>query len=110
LFLAARQGEAARSAGPDTAASSLLNLMEAADAFRRPERLGVLLAACECADRGDGRQDEPYPPRVLLEKLVAAAVAVDAAAIARATAEQGGDIGAQVRAARLAAVRAALAH
>ena len=120
LMLAARHGDAARAAAC-ASASELLSLLEAGDAFRRPERLRVLVDACECADFGDrGRVDDPYPPRRLIDRVVTAAAAIDAGAISRALAASpsaaasaparvdGEAIGAAIRAARRAVIESVL--
>ncbi len=120
LVLAARHGEAVRSANSASAAA-LLSLLEAGDALRRPERLRVLVDSCECADFGEwGRVEEPYPPRRLIDLVVSATNAVNAGAIARTLvvpngADAGGPpkaggeaIGAAIRTARLAAIQRVL--
>ena len=45
---------------------TILRVLEGIDAFRRPERLGEFLAACEADHRGrTGRESEPYPQGAL---------------------------------------------
>jgi tRNA nucleotidyltransferase (CCA-adding enzyme) len=101
-LLAHRHADALRRA-PQLSATDLLGLLERCDAFRRPERFGELLAVCECAERGRrGWGPMPYPPRAVLRRALAAAVRVDAAAIA-SQAEQP-EIAARVRRARVAAI------
>ena len=99
--LAARQMERAlRAASRD--AGELLLLLEASDAFRRPWRIEELMNAAEaetCRQR-DGREAE-YAPRRVAHGALAAAAAVDGAAIAK----EGGDIGARLRLARQDAIR-----
>ena len=114
LLLAATQGDTVRALDGQAEPAVVLALLEAGDAFRRPERLRLLLSVCESAECGDkGWVDRPYPPAALMEAMLAAATAVDAAAVARNVqgkgADIGADIGARVREARLAAITAALA-
>ena len=85
-----------------------LELLEATDAFRRPERFERVLLACEADARGRGaeRRAEPYPQADLLRR------ARDAAAAARpdpvAVEGQPGPVIAElVRAARTEAIRLA---
>jgi tRNA nucleotidyltransferase (CCA-adding enzyme) len=99
----------ARIAAAETAAvEELLALLHAGDAFRRPERYAGLLDVCVCEMvRATDAPAEPWPPRVRVELALSAATAVDAGAVAKAG--PSGDIQARVQAARLDAVRAALA-
>lgn len=93
-------------------AAALLRLFERCDAIRRPERFAAVLQACECDSRGrTGLQDRPYEPAHRLPPLLRAALDVDTAAIAAHAAEAGSrgpEIGAAIRAARVAAVEARL--
>jgi tRNA nucleotidyltransferase (CCA-adding enzyme) len=87
---------------------TLLKLLEQADYFRRPERLELMLRACECDARGRaGLEQRPYPQADHVRRCAQAAAAVDAGAIARAApdAEQ---IKERIRKARIEAIRAAL--
>lgn len=60
---------------PDT----LLKVLEAADAFRRPERFAKFLLACEADSRGRaGFEDRPYPQAQLFANVLAAANTVNA--------------------------------
>jgi len=104
LLLATRRGMALRTL-PATDAEAQLAVLEAADAFRRPERLRTLVDACECADAGDPGGASPYPPRLVLERALLAASGIDAAKIA---ASSGDGVAAAIRAARLERIRAAL--
>ncbi len=79
-------------------APALLELLKRADAIRRPERFAQLLQAARLA--------EPGRDLSAVEKALAAALAVDAGAIAR---ESPQDIGARVEAAREAAIQRTLA-
>jgi tRNA nucleotidyltransferase (CCA-adding enzyme) len=89
--------------------STVLELLEALDAFRRPERVGSFALACEADARGrTGLETKPYPQRPQLLAALAAARAVDATAIAAHAQEQGlvGEaIGARIREHRLRAVK-----
>jgi tRNA nucleotidyltransferase (CCA-adding enzyme) len=86
---------------------TLLELLEATDAFRRAERFERLLLACEADARGRGpeRRLAPYPQADLLRRVRAAAAAVrlDPQIVAR---EPGPIIAERVRAARIEAIRA----
>jgi tRNA nucleotidyltransferase (CCA-adding enzyme) len=63
---------------------TLLETLEALDAFRRPERLESFLSACEADARGrTGLEDRAYPPADRLRAAFEAARAVDAGAIAQ---------------------------
>jgi len=85
-----------------------LDLLGAADALRRPERLDTLLEACECDAMSLPGRDGDYAPAALVRAALAAARSVDAAAVARgvrALATGKDAIAKAVRAARLAALR-----
>ena len=85
---------------PDT----LLKLFETTDAFRRPERFAELLLVCESDARGrTGLENKPYPQAAYLQSARAAAAAVQLSDADRAGL-QGPEIGAKIRAMRLAAV------
>ncbi len=64
--------------------ATLLDVLSAADALRRPGRLDTLLDACaaDACSRPGAPQD--YPPAALLRRALAVVKAVDAGAIARA--------------------------
>ncbi len=90
--------------------ATILDLIGAADALRRPEQLETLLAACESdALSRPGRGGGEYAPAAYLRAALAAVRAVGVAAIARHAAakpDAGGDaIAAAIRTARLAALR-----
>ena len=58
-------------------AATVMKLLTQTDAFRRPERFGELLLACECDARGrTGLQSQPYPQADYLRQAHAAAMAV----------------------------------
>lgn len=90
---------------------TVLELLEALDAFRRPERVDLFATACEADARGrTGLEDNPYPQREALLRAHAAVRAVDTAAIAAACAQEGltGEaIGARIRERRIAALKEA---
>jgi len=55
---------------------TILEMLEKADAFRRPERFAQALLACEADSRGRlGLEDAPYPQRPYLHAAQAAAAA-----------------------------------
>ena len=57
--------------------STILELFEKTDAFRRPERFNDFLLACECDARGrTGLEDRDYPQPDVLRKARSAAAAV----------------------------------
>jgi tRNA nucleotidyltransferase (CCA-adding enzyme) len=88
--------------------ATVVDTLEALDAFRRPERVDLFVTACEADFRGrHGSEDKPYSQAGLFRSVFAAARAVDASAIA-AGGGQGPDIGARIREARIAAVRQVL--
>jgi tRNA nucleotidyltransferase (CCA-adding enzyme) len=87
---------------PDT----MLKLFETTDAFRRPERFTELLLVCESDARGrTGLENNPYPQAPYLQRARDAAAA---AAVQLSDADRKGlkgpEIGAKIRAKRLAAV------
>ena len=94
--LASRERDLAESAEID--AEDTLQLLERADAFRRPERLDRLLEVAEC---DAGVATEAFAPRKALARALEAARGVDAGAVAR---QFPGDIAGAVRRARLAAI------
>lgn len=68
-------------------AATVVELLERVDAFRRPDRFTEFLQACECDFRGRpgyGTRDFPAPD--FLAQALAVARAVDAGAVARASA------------------------
>jgi tRNA nucleotidyltransferase (CCA-adding enzyme) len=88
--------------------STIVKLLERADAFRRPDRLESLLNACASDFHGRiGFETRPYRPAPLLRNALAAARAVDAGAIARVRSEPA-KIAAAVHEARVHAVKQAL--
>ncbi len=86
--------------------ATVLKLFETCDAFRRPERFGELLLACEADARGrTGLEDRPYPQVAYLQAVLAAAAAVTLTAADRAGLA-GPAIGDEIRSRRLAAIAA----
>ncbi len=103
-LLCLRELDRIRRAG-ELAPQEKLALLEACDAFRRPERFSELLRAAEAETRGERRSIEPpYAPRMVLEAALARARSVDAAAIAASSAR--GEIAPRLRLARVAAIAA----
>ena len=85
--------------------ATVLKLLEATDAFRRPERFEEMLAACEADARGrTGLEDKPYPQREYLRRARAAAAGVTLDESER-QGFTGPAIGERIREKRLAAVK-----
>jgi tRNA nucleotidyltransferase (CCA-adding enzyme) len=58
--------------------STVLDVLEAIDAFRRPQRLDAFLLACEADSRGrTGYADKPYPQAAILKNAYHATQRVD---------------------------------
>lgn len=90
--------------------ATMVKLLERCDAFRRPQRFEMMLAACECDFHGrPGKAHVPYAAAALWHSARAAAAAVDAGAIARACTDKR-RIPEAVHAARVAAVKARIAE
>ncbi len=91
-------------------AAAIVRLLDRCDAWRRPDRFGELLLACECDARGRlGLEDTPYPQRARLLEALRLATAVDSTQIAAEAAARGlagPAIGAAILAARVRAVEA----
>ena len=88
-------------------AGTVVKLLESLDAFRRPERFELFLAACEADARGrTGLEKRHYPQAERLRAALDAARRVDAAAIANDTGDR--DVAAEIRRARVRAVSDAL--
>jgi tRNA nucleotidyltransferase (CCA-adding enzyme) len=85
---------------------TVLKLLQECDAFRRPERFGELLEACEADARGRaGLESEPYPQAPYLSSALAAASAVTLSEAER-RGLTGPAIGEEIKKRRLAAVTA----
>lgn len=94
--------------GRELRASTILELFEQSDAFRRPDRFADFLEVCECDARGRlGLENDPYPQRVRIESAWAAARAVIFGDRERAGLK-GPQIGERLRALRLEAIKAAI--
>ncbi len=94
---------------PSLCPDAVVALFERCDAFRKRQRFQHLLQACECDFRApatDGRGDQPFPQRALLQAELAAACAVDAGAIAQAQGADRQKIPQAIHRARAAAVGA----
>lgn len=91
--------------GLELRATTVLEVLESADAFRRPARFVEFLEVCECDARGRlGFADRPYPQRARFEK------ALEAASTTTLTADEregliGAAIGERLRRKRLAAIQ-----
>ncbi len=88
--------------------AALVRLLERCDAFRKPQRFGEILLACECDARGRlGFAETAYPQRTRLAGALAAAqsvVTADIAERAMAAGITGQKVGELIHAARVAAV------
>lgn len=103
-LLAARYHAHAHRAAELTAAT-LLDTLEAIDAFRRPERVEQFVLACMADARGrTGYEDAPYPQADIFRHAFDAARAVDSAAVAR-SGGKGPEIGENIRRERIAAIK-----
>jgi tRNA nucleotidyltransferase (CCA-adding enzyme) len=86
---------------------TILEMLEGADAIRRPERFEQMITSCEADFRGRaGYEDRHYPQGQRLRRLLAAVREVDAGAIASGE-EDPARIPQRIREARIAAIRAA---
>jgi tRNA nucleotidyltransferase (CCA-adding enzyme) len=85
---------------------TVLKLLQECDAFRRPERFGELLEACEADARGrTGFETHPYPQAAYLRAALAAAAAVTLPEEERRNLK-GAAIGAEIKRRRVLAVTA----
>lgn len=88
---------------------AVLDVLNAADALRRPERFAAALAVCQADQQGRlGREHTPYPQRAFWLAMLAAARDIDTAAIAAAHTGRPQDIQNAITQARLAQIRAQL--
>lgn len=86
----------------------VLSILEAADYFRRPERLQSALLACEADYRGrQGLEDRPYPQAQYLRTLAVSAAQADLGT-ALESAASGSDVRELVRRVRLQALSKAM--
>lgn len=89
---------------------TFLKVLEATDAFRKPQRFAQLLLACEADARGrTGFEDRPYPQAAIFREVLTACVAVDVQAVL-AEGFQGAAIREELQRRRLQAIRAVLGH
>ncbi len=90
-------------------AAALVRLLERCDAFRKPQRFGEVLLACECDARGRlGLDNQAYPQRVRLARALEAAQSVATEAVAQAAQAaglSGPQIGETIHSARVQAVQ-----
>ncbi|MDP2001175.1 MAG: multifunctional CCA addition/repair protein [Rhodoferax sp.] len=105
--VAREHGNIHRSA--DLSPAATVRLLERCDAFRKPQRFGEILLACECDARGRlGLFESPYPQRPRLLAALAAAQAVATNLIAEKAINSGAsgkNIGELIHVARVQAVR-----
>lgn len=95
--------------GLELRASTILELLEQGDAFRRPTRFAEFLEVCECDARGrQGFADAPYPQRTRIERALQIARTVTLDAQDREGLD-GAKIGERLRSKRLAALKEKLA-
>jgi tRNA nucleotidyltransferase (CCA-adding enzyme) len=75
----------------DFSAAALVRLLERLDAFRKPQRLPLILLACECDVRGRGGDfpQRPYPQVAHLSQALTWASQVNTAELAQAAVAQG---------------------
>ena len=86
--------------------ATLLETLEALDAFRRPERVEGFVRACEADFRGrTGYEERPYPQADIFRQAYLAARAVDTTAVANG--RNGPQVGEAIRLARIDAIRQA---
>ena len=94
--------------------STLLDTLEALDAFRKPERFELFLIACEADARGrTGYEDRPYPQADRFRRALAAAQSVDTAGIAKtaqADGVSGEAVGERIHTQRLTAIKETLSE
>ena len=87
-------------------ATSVLKLLSNLDAFRRPERFELYLQVCEADARGrKGLEKRDYPQANYLRGAMVAAENIDTAAIAANAKEEERDIAAEIRSARITALK-----
>ena len=90
-------------------AAALVRLLERCDAFRKPQRFGEALLACECDARGRlGLENTPYPQRQRLAQALQAAQSIatePVAQAAQAAGLSGVKIGEMIHMARVRAVQ-----
>ena len=88
---------------------AVLDVLNAADALRHPERFAAALAVCQADQQGRlGREHTPYPQRAFWLAMLDAARDIDTATIAAAHTGRPQDIQNAITQARLAQIRAQL--
>ncbi len=88
-------------------AATLVDVFEAMDAFRKPQRVEQFVLACEADYRGrTGYEDRSYPQGEQFRRAFAAARAVDTARVAAGA--SGPLVGSRIREARISAVKQVL--
>jgi tRNA nucleotidyltransferase (CCA-adding enzyme) len=88
---------------------TVLKLIIETDGVRQPERFEEFLLACEADARGrKGLRERPYPQADRLRTALRAARGVDASSVRAERNVEGAELGTAIRAARLAAIKAAL--
>ena len=103
LLAAKYHGEAYRA--QELRPATLVRLLQALDAFRKPQRFIEFLEACGCDFHGrPGYETQPFPQAEYLQDALRTAQSVDAGAIARRLSKPG-QIAAKVRLARIVAVK-----
>jgi tRNA nucleotidyltransferase (CCA-adding enzyme) len=108
LLAAKYHGEAHRAL--ELRPATLVRLLQALDAFRKPQRFAEFLEACGCDFHGrPGFETKPFPQAKYLQGALRAAQSVNAGAIAKRV-RQPAQIAAKVRAARITAVKNRLKH
>ncbi len=95
-------------------APELLQLLEASDAIRKPQRFTQLLLACQClAQSLPGGEHSPYPQRGRLQTALSAVLELNSASISAAALAAGAsgiEVGALIRTARLESLTCHLAR
>jgi len=87
---------------------TVLELLERCDAFRQPAQVARIALCCEADKRGRlDHEDDAYPQGPELQRLHAAAAAVNARDLALAEGISGPQVGAALRRARVRAIAAA---
>ncbi len=88
--------------------ATVLELLERCDAFRQPDRVARIALCCEADKRGRlGHEQADYPQGAELQRLHAAAAAVNARDLVLGEGLGGPQIGRALRKARIAAISAA---
>ena len=86
--------------------NTLLDLLQRADAFRRPQKLEDFLLACEADSRGrTGFEERPYPQAEYIRDAFARCQSISARDLA-STGLGGKEIGEQLKKRRIAAIKA----